>query len=515
MSLWDIHPYWCFYLSRFLTFMGLSDANEKTQRIAKILTGLSSLFTFTYAISTTFYLIFVAEALGGGPGRYVEGLTLVGILVVIRMAVHTLLDYPTGAIGDYIGQRYLMASAFLTYALSFYMVSLVTISTPFFFLIIIYALMGFAASQESGALAAWFDNNYRVVAPEDEKRIQYGILQGKVAMLIYFFSAFVMIPGSMLAVLLSRAWVFQFQSLLFIILAILSMRYVLDYPETKDAREGSFSIKEYMSVLKGGVTFLFSSPFITLLIVGTLIASSSLSVWGNLILFPMYFSYLILEVAVASVRTLIKASGPIYAERSGVWAKRFDPKKWIPRLTVVEICGFVFYFVFALVMFLLPPPPAGSPIIEFLFPFTDIPFLIIPIGSILPITIMIIIWFVCGAFSAVRQILTQRVLLDVIPNEVRNSVYSLFPTIMLLLAMPQIVIFGWVISEFGVPPALILCGFVSLAGAFMLHRAFSYPMPKRIEPSEASPTELEVTLEEELSDMQSEDFPDETESYEM
>ena len=238
-------------MGRFISFMGLADSNEKTQRLAKIFTGLSSLFVFSYAISTTFYLIFVAEALGGGPGRYVEGLTLVGILVVIRMAVHTLLDYPTGALGDYIGQRYLMASAFLTYALSFYMVSLVTTSTPFFFLIIIYALMGFAASQESGALDAWFDNNYRVIAPEDETRIQYGILQGKVAMLIYFFSAFVMIPGSLLAVLLSRAWVFQFQSSLFIFLAILSMRYVLDYPETKKARVGSLSFKKYMSVLKG------------------------------------------------------------------------------------------------------------------------------------------------------------------------------------------------------------------------------------------------------------------------
>ena len=490
--------------------MGLTNANDKTQRIAKIFTGLLSLNVLTASISTTFYLIFVAEALGGGPGRYVEGLALVGILVVIRMAIHTLLDYPTGAIGDYIGQRYLLASAFITYTVAFYMVSLVTTETPFFFLIIIYALLGFAASQESGALGAWFDNNYRVVASVDENRVQYGIFQGKIAMVIYLIDAFVMIPGSMLAVLLSRAWVFQFQAALFLFLAILSLHFVQDYPETKEVREGSLSIKEYTSVLRGGIRFLFSSPFITLLIIGTLLASSSMTVWGNLILFPMYFSYLILEVAVASVRTLLKTPYAIYSERSGVWAKRFDSKKWISRLTVVQTCGFVFYSLFGLIMLVLPPPPLDSPMIEFLFPFTDIPVLIIPVGSILPITLMIIIWFICGVFSAVRQILTQRVLLDVIPNEVRNSVYSLFPTILLLFAMPQIIIFGWVITEFGVPPALFLCGLVSLAGAFMLRKAFTYPMPEREIPSELPPEKLEITLEEELADMPSEEFSDES-----
>jgi MFS family permease len=148
--------------------------------------------------------------------------------------------------------------------------------------------------------------------------------------------------------------------------------------------------------------------------------------------------------------------------------------------------------------------------IEFLFPFTDIPVLIIPVGSILPITLMIIIWFVCGVFSSIRQILTQRVLLDVIPNEVRNSVYSLFPTVLLLFAMPQIIIIGWVISEFGVPPALILCGLVSLAGAFMLRKAFTYAMPERAKPSVVPAEELEIALEDELAYTPSDEFFDES-----
>ena len=92
-------------MSRMKSFLGLPDANEKVLRLAKIMAILGPLANFSFVLSTTFYVIFVAEALGGGPGNYLQGMGLVGVLVVIQMIVQTLLDYPTGAIGDWIGQR--------------------------------------------------------------------------------------------------------------------------------------------------------------------------------------------------------------------------------------------------------------------------------------------------------------------------------------------------------------------------------------------------------------------------
>ena len=157
------------------SFLGLPDANEKVLQLAKIMSILGPVASFTFVISTTFYVIFVAEALGGGPGMYLQGMGLVGTLVVVQMLVQTLLDYPTGAIGDWIGQRWIVASAGLCYAASFYMVSFVTTTTPFLYLIGIYVLTGLAQSQQSGAWAAWFDNNYRVAMPGDTDRKQYGV----------------------------------------------------------------------------------------------------------------------------------------------------------------------------------------------------------------------------------------------------------------------------------------------------------------------------------------------------
>ncbi|MHA2602760.1 MAG: hypothetical protein AM324_011605, partial [Candidatus Thorarchaeota archaeon SMTZ1-83] len=122
-------------MSRITSYFGLSDDKPQVTRLAGIAVSLSLFINASITISTTFYLIFVAEALGNGD--FIVGMTLIGILVVIEMTVQTAFDYPTGVIGDWIGQRYILTSAFLTYAAAFYLVSLVTSSTPFALLVLV------------------------------------------------------------------------------------------------------------------------------------------------------------------------------------------------------------------------------------------------------------------------------------------------------------------------------------------------------------------------------------------
>ncbi|TFF91469.1 hypothetical protein EU546_08565, partial [Candidatus Thorarchaeota archaeon] len=94
-------------MSKIRSFLGLPDANEKVIRLAKIMAVLGPLANLTFMLSSTFYVVFVAGALGGGD--FLQGMALVGVLVVVQMATQTLLDYPTGAVGDWIGQRYVIA----------------------------------------------------------------------------------------------------------------------------------------------------------------------------------------------------------------------------------------------------------------------------------------------------------------------------------------------------------------------------------------------------------------------
>lgn len=496
------------------SFLGLPDANDKIIKLAKIMGILGPLANICFTLSTTFYVIFVAEALGGGPGMFLQGMGLVGTLVVMQMVIQIIFDYPTGAIGDWIGQRYILASANLSFGVAFLLVSFVTVETPYLYLVFVYALQGFAQSQSSGAWGAWFDNNYRVAMPGDTDRKQYGVFWGRMGMVMQIVATAALIPGSILAAVFSRAWVFQLQGILAFVFALLVFRLVRDFPEVEEKRDqnsGRPEMGEYLSILKGGVTYLFRHAFVRYIAVGSMLAVSSIMVWGNLILFPMYYLYLITDVGVASFRTLLFIPGIFSQERSGVWSRRFEPKRWIPRFRLMQTCGFIFFWVFAALMAFFPPATSSANILTLYWPFTGIELLTLPVENIVPIALIFTTFVSTSFFGGFAEILTQRVLLDVIPNRIRNSMYSLFPTIATLFAIPQIALFGWLITIIGFPMTLAACGVVSLMGVLLIVHGFRHEPPELdgdawangdavVPPEESAIEEVEEISEEILLD---------------
>jgi MFS family permease len=188
------------------SFLGFPDASSEALHLAKILFVLLPFANVIFTLSTTFYTIVVARALG--EGDFILGLGPLGLLIVIQLGTQTILDYPSGAIGDWIGQRYVIACGNVLYGISFFMVSYVSSQTPYLYLVVIYALQGVASSQISGAWGAWFDNNYRIANPNDTDRKQYGVFWGRVGMITQIAATLSLIPGSVLAVIFSHAWVF-------------------------------------------------------------------------------------------------------------------------------------------------------------------------------------------------------------------------------------------------------------------------------------------------------------------
>ena len=468
--------------SRFARIFGLEDPTPDAVRYVKILSVLLPSFAASFQISTTFWMIHMAETLGGGD--YFAGLTLVGILVVIQMAVQTALDYPTGALGDWIGQRYVIASALLCYAVAFYLSSQIVIGTPFIVYVAIYALFGLGSSQESGAFSAWFDNNYKVAMPHDKDRKQYGVFQGRLGMIWQVCSTLVLIPGSWLAWLYGRQFVFGLQAIFAVFLALAVLRLVKDLPGVKEEKEEKASIKEYGTLLKDGFKFLGSSRFVTFIILGEVVMFSTGPIWWNLILFPLYFSFLVTMVAVSAFRTLVFLPQAVANERSGVLAKRFEPKKWIPRFRILQFMGVIFYLILAAIVHFFPgiPPGTDPETLEFLsimIPFTNLPLIEVPAVTVIPVILMFLSFISLNLFGGIAGILTQRVMLDVIPNRIRNSMYSLQPTLVMLISMPLIAFFGWFIPfSGGFTWTFIICAFISLISVLMIRQAFTYPIPK-------------------------------------
>jgi hypothetical protein len=223
---------------------------------------------------------------------------------------------------------------------------------------------------------------------------------------------------------------------------------------------------------------MWKTPFVKYLVLGSMIVASAINTWGQLILFPLYFSYLLTDVAVASFRTLAFIPGVAANERSGVWSQKFEPKKWIPRFRLIQACGFTFYIIMAFIMTIFPPVSENVEMVTLLLPFTSLVLIELPLIHVLPVTILFILFSISMFFSGFAEILTQRVLLDAIPSRNRNSLYSLQPTILLLLSIPQIIFFGWFLPNFGFPLTLMGCALISLVGVFVTRFALGLEVPK-------------------------------------
>jgi MFS family permease len=482
--------------SRYARLFGVADPTPSAVHLIKIISVLFPAFAISFQISTTFWMIYIAESLGNGD--YFAGLTFVGLLVVLQQGIQTLLDYPTGAIGDWIGQRYVISSALLCYAAAFYLSSMIIKNTPapLWMYIAIYVLFGIGASQESGAFNAWFDNNYRVAMPHDKDRKQYGVFQGRLGMVWQVSSTVVLLPGSWLAYFYGETWVFGLQAIFAVLLSIAVFRLVRDLPGVRDEDERP-NLQEYGTLLKEGFKFLWSDRFITLLIMGEVVMFSIGPVWWNLMLFPLYFSLLVTQVAVSAFRTLVFVPQAIANERSGVLAKRFDPTKWIPRFRVLQFMGVVFYLALAAIVHFLPTIPAGTDptTVEFLtvfIPFTNLPLIEIPVETVVPVLLLFLVFVALNMFGAIAGILTQRVMLDVIPNRIRNSMYSLQPTLVMLISMPLIAFYGWLIPLSGFTLPFLISAGISTISVIMIWMAFKHPIPKAEEVVTASKDEKET-----------------------
>jgi MFS family permease len=477
---------------------GLEQPTDKAIRIVRIMALIIPAWTLAFNISVTFWMIYIAESLGRGD--YIAGLTLVGVLVVIQLLIQTLLDYPTGALGDYIGQRWVIASALICYAGTFWLTSIATPDSPFIIFLAIYALFGIANSQESGAWFSWFDNNYRVAMPHDEDRKQYGVLRGRMWMLMEIVSTLVLIPGAWLALIFTRTWVFQLQAILIIFLAIITVIFVRDFSEVEEARKEHGFRAGYRSVMIEGLRFLVSDRFVLLSTLGGVIMGASMVLWFQLLLFPLYYTFMLTEVAVASFITIYFLTSIVAQERSGVWSRRFDAVKWIPRLRLLSYQGVVFYALLAALFYFFPAPIDTSNTVQLLIPFTDVIIIEVPAESVIPMVLLLLIFAFFNFPTYFADILTQRVMIDVIPTRIRNSMYSLHPTLIMLVAVPLVLTFGWILPAFGFPVTFTLLSLIGLLGYLILKRGFSYPIRKAVDLEVIQDTPESVTTKQKPTD---------------
>lgn len=420
-------------------FLGISKLPVEARYVTKIFLFVFGAGTFILSTSSTFVILYTLE--------YVSFATL-GVLLAVRYAVQAVLDYPSGALGDWLGQKTVIIIAFSLYTLFLFILGLADNVVGF---AIAYVLFGIAMAQVSGAIQTWFDNNYQnTVGDSDPQRTTYGFFFGRSESIIALVSAAAFMVGGFGATFFSRRLVFQVQGLVSVfyvifVALVLKNRYYSDEPTNDDSLPKQSNFAQYWQFLRGGVAFVFSGKREFFFIMGMVAFMSMWSIWGELILFPLYFGYTGSDILAGTLRTGIFLLGIPSSIVMASVSQKFTNEKWVWQFHITH--AVMFFGLFAVLLWFVPLEDKLS-------------------VSGLVGTILIILVFNSLLVSLVGLI-RQKIILDLIPAKNRNAIYSFVPTLVTAISAPMMIAVGWVIEHQSWSAGLLIVGLVGSIAAFM------------------------------------------------
>jgi MFS family permease len=406
-----------------------ADSKTRSLLIRYVLTDFTRLITFN--ISGMFVVLYILETLEP---------TQAGMLFALNYLILALVDYPTGVLGDIIGYRKVMLVAYFFYILSFIFL---LISNSFLTLLLYSGLIAIGASQESGALESWFDNSYnQLVENDDPDRELYKSFQAKKSLVGHLLYGISFVGGGIIARYFSRKHLFAVTLFLIVIVFMLITVIVKDSYVSKS----DFSTSLYFQQFQSGFKFLFSQKGIFLFFIGTtIIWAANNSIWVNFLLFPIYGSYSGgQDDLTALLRALIFASGvfwQIFIVKYISKIKRI--KLWI--FITTSFSNSAFFLLVYLYYLQFPPTGLDFSLVLGLFIIFQLP----------------------GVWEPLEFILRNRLNLDLVPDEIRNSIYSLLPTITTIIGIPGALLGGYILNTSPFSSAILVTALFSGIGVIL------------------------------------------------
>ncbi|MHA2297658.1 MAG: MFS transporter [Candidatus Hodarchaeales archaeon] len=424
-----------------MTFLGTRDLPDHAQGLIQRAVLIASFIDFLFGLSNTFFVLFVID---------IVGYELLGVLLALGYIIQAALDYPSGVLGDWIGQKWLMFTAYLSFGLSFY---ILTFADSLVTLLIAYIIFAFALSQASGTFNSWVDNNYKIAVKDtDPDRKVYKYFSGKWQMISDFIMALAFVLGGILATIYQREVVFALQAIGMVIISIAALIIMFDFPEVEKSEK---SVDNYFKLLFGGFKAVFMHKTMFFFVIGICFHTTLWTVWNEMILFPIYFGYTGSDGGAGLFRFIVRIAGIFMTGLAATYAAKLTTK-WQPRLIVIHSILFFSSFI----------------LITSWFPITGFP----NSGSLEPTAIILTFFVLVGITILIKvtRILEQRIYLDLVPDQNRNAVYSLIPTLVLLVSVPTVIISGQLLEDYGLTSTLVfllLLGLVSTV-FFFLARVF-------------------------------------------
>ncbi|MHA2367183.1 MAG: MFS transporter [Candidatus Hodarchaeales archaeon] len=409
--------------------LGIAEMNANSQSLATKYFFLSSTLIAQLQIASTFLVLFLLDIL-----TYVE----LGMLLAIQFGLTALLDYPTGALGDAIGHKKVLIIAYCFYAIS---IVFLLAGNSFIEFVPFAILTAIAASQESGALRSWFDNNYRITSEEfDNDRRIFGTFFGKMQANFFLISGVLFVIGGVIAAIYSRNALFVVQFCL-ILVALGLIILLMNNEDGAETVRPTF--RAYLDRLAGGLHFVASSRGTLLFFLGlAVLGGTVIGIWGSLMLFPFYASYTGTDEYTGLLRAILFVTGVFWMYNGANFSRKFkNPHRG---LFLSMFMGNFIFGAFLFSFYQVFPPTNSMDLISF-------------VG-------VIVLFQFLGVWVALIGPLQSRLMLELVPDKYRNAVYSLIPTLNVLLGIPLVILGGFVLTQYGFSTGLFLITALFLLG---------------------------------------------------
>jgi hypothetical protein len=316
--------------------------------------------------------------------------------------------------------------------------------------------VGFGRAQFSGTIETWLDNNYRIVMEnQDHERKVFGFMLSRSRALFFASSAIAFLTGAIIATFTSREFVFQLQGLALFFLIGVTLLVVKNVDRSNFSKtfEDSKLVKNdnYFLIMLKGLYFVVTDRKVFFFILGRTMLFSSFQVFLLLLYYPILFGY----SGSDSVAGLVQSLSYITLIFSGFIVAFLTKKANTNKLPVYSLTYVGIYFSALIVLILF-----------------------IPISDTFNVIAVLVLLFlmisVDGITGELAVNLLQRVSIDLVPSNIRNSVYSLSPSLVAILGLMLLPIIGGVVDIYGIIYAITILELVGIIGSLAFLFVFEY-----------------------------------------
>ena len=389
-----------------------------------------------YNISSTFLYLLVIDR---------TGIIFFSFVYSLGLLVQSFLDYPSGSLGDTIGYNKVLFIGYLLIGLFYFFLSFTESNI---IIAILFIIKSIGDSQISGAIESWFDSSYLDLDKSfDRDRTNYSFFQSRLLTSQQAISVPIFIIGGLFASLFNRGIVIFFQGIGNCFIAfgcLIFLKRIKSQSSDFDILTESTK-SSYLVILFNGLKFIFTSSKIFIFILGLILIGSLQIIWMRLIILFIYIGYTGNDATAGTFRSIIYCITVFMYYFNANFSKKIRNPKIIGY--VLFGWGIFFFGAYSILTYFFPLINAFE-----ILPILIIIFLIMPLGSL------------CGGLYF---LLKQRMLSKLVPNEIRNSVYSLIPTIQNIFLVPLLILFSFGIEFYSFSFAIMLISIIIIFIGFV------------------------------------------------